>query len=253
MKLLLNAFLVLLTALAFPCSADSPLPSELLTPELSAYLNSDEGKRQWNEVKNSLMEEFEKNRADPALVNYFILLKQHSYEEAFRAIESPAIAGHSQAQTELAYLYMSGLGTIKDLDKAIYWFNIASNKNNLMATSILASIYFLPQFERQDLSKAEPLYRKCALKLRAPCITQIASLYAVENSAYFNLAKSYAWASFGKDLNVPLSDDLISALAPHMNESLYQQAAEEKKGIYSTILGKKRLTSRSRPTASPRP
>ena len=215
--------------------AQDLVPAEFMTPELAAYLATDEGKKFISSAKASALEQQKQNMADPALAKYFELLKQRDESGAFVAVEEQALSGHAQAQTELAYLYQTGTGTKKDIDKAVQWYSSASQQGNLMATSGLASIYYFPQFGRQDVARALPLFRKCALKLRPSCVSAITHLYATQENP--DIPKAFAWASVGTDFSLIGAKEHVAQLRLSMTDDDYAAATDEKRSILSEIIG----------------
>jgi TPR repeat protein len=226
----------LVLVLVAGCAKASPplIPKEFLTPELTAYLETEEGKELVHSFKSSLIEEQNRNMADPVLARYFQLLKQGDNHGAFQAVVAPAHAGHSQAQTELAYLYQTGTGTDKNIDEAIKWYAAASEQGNLMATSGLASIYLYPQFSRQNIDLARPLLKKCAFKLRASCVASMTYLYITQDKP--DISKAFAWASIGADNGLPGSKEYIAQLQPQMTSADYSAAIKDKSAIVSEML-----------------
>jgi len=229
------ASLLLILAAGCAQSAPPPIPKEFLTPEISAFLETDEGRDLVNAFKASLLDEQDRNTADPALVQYYQLLKKGDSLGAFQVVEVQALNGHSQAQTELAYLYLTGTGTEKSIDEAIEWYAAASEQGNLMATSGLASIYLYPQFARQDLDRALPLLNKCAAKLRASCVASMTYFYMTQQNP--DMPKAFAWASIGSDFDLPGSKGLVVQLQPQMTDADFIAASKEKSAIISELLG----------------
>jgi len=212
------------------------LPDEILTPEFEDFLQAEQGERLWADAQRSLREEQEANMQDPALAEYFEQLQLGNDRAAFDSIKGPTHSGHPQAQTELAHLYLTGRGTAKNLDKAVEWYHVASDRGNAMATSSLAAIYLAPEFGRQDLATALGLYKRCALRLRATCLANLSRLYAEDDSPEFDLAKAHAWASIAVAETAPGAEIAMAELAPRMDEESLQAAAEEKRNILRAIL-----------------
>lgn len=74
--------------------------------------------------------------------------------KAFELFKYPAFYGRMNAQENLALSYLHGQGTEKDLDRAIYYFNLAEKQNSIKACNWLAVIYFYKDYNREDLSLA---------------------------------------------------------------------------------------------------
>ena len=212
------------------------VPSEFLTPEVAAFLATPEGKELVSSIKDPLLAEQRRNEADPQLSEFYQRLKRGDGKGAFQAIRTPAEAGNSQAQTELAYLYQSGTGVAQDIDLAIKWYSSAAENGNLQATSNLAAIFLVQQFGRQDLSRALPLFRRCAMKMRASCVSSIAYIYATQDQPDF--PKALAWASIGADFGLPASKQQVAQLQSHLTQEELARVVIEKSAIVVDMMGR---------------
>jgi uncharacterized protein len=56
--------------------------------------------------------------------------QREDYREAFKWFTLAAKQGLDGAQVDLAYLYVTGFGTEKDLEQAVHWYSLAANQGN---------------------------------------------------------------------------------------------------------------------------
>jgi TPR repeat protein len=214
------------------------LPGPLDTSEMREFLRSDAGKKYLGEGVDSLIEEAHRNQDDPALQAFYPLLKSKDYAAARAAVTRPAQAGHSQAQAELASMYLMGQGMPADIDAAITWYEKSAKQGNLQAMSTLGGIYANAQFGRQDLDKSYSWLQACALRLRATCTTNFAAIHLAEGTKFYSPPTAAAWFEIGVDRKAPGAvenrDALVAQLSPEelveakrLRETIVRQIATQ--------------------------
>jgi hypothetical protein len=104
-----------------------------------------------------------------------------------------------------------------------------------MANSNLGAIFLMPQFERQDLPRAEAVLHGCAIKLRASCVSAIAYLHMLPEKQ--DIARAFAWASLGSDLGMPASVSQVGQLQPQMTAAEIEAATREKSALLLEVAG----------------
>jgi hypothetical protein len=172
--------------------------------EVVDYFKTPEGAHVLERAKDLLREESDRNRRDPALVEYYASLKAKDYVSAFRSIQNAAAVEHPVAMGELGFMYSSGYpGVEYDFDKAKLWLERSAERGHVQALSILGFLHLMPKFGRQDVVKAASYYDRCAMQLRLSCFNGMAGTYMVESSPIFNLSNALAWAELGVQLGVP--------------------------------------------------
>lgn len=62
-------------------------------------------------------------------------------DEAYRWLLSAARQGHVEAQTEVALLYMFGIGVEESLEKSVYWYKKAAGNGSYKAIRNLNDLY----------------------------------------------------------------------------------------------------------------
>lgn len=63
------------------------------------------------------------------------------YEQAHDFMLKSAERGDSEAQYDLACLYLNGVGVKQDIDKAFEWYLSSANLGNIRATTQIGSMY----------------------------------------------------------------------------------------------------------------
>ena len=73
---------------------------------------------------------------------------------AFGWFQKAADQGHADGQTNLAFAYMRGVGTIADHEKAIYWYKKAATAGSGAAQLMTGLIYMSGELTEPDLEEA---------------------------------------------------------------------------------------------------
>ena len=78
----------------------------------------------------------------PAQVRLGELLDSSEFDqEAAEWYRKAAEQGDSAGEYRLGHMYVTGEGVEKNFEKALYWFNLAATKNNLLAVRTIAQAY----------------------------------------------------------------------------------------------------------------
>jgi hypothetical protein len=75
----------------------------------------------------------------------FSLCENNQYKEAFPLMQDAAEDGYAQAQGQLGFMYLNGLGVEKDLKKAEYWTQKAADQGISQAQNNLKLFGVLPE------------------------------------------------------------------------------------------------------------
>jgi TPR repeat protein len=99
-----------------------------------------------------------------ALYEYGLLkYTKGDYEKALCCFEQASINGDRKSQYYVGYLNHKGLGTVKNIDDAIYWYLKAIKNNNQDALYELALIY-LNEDDYKDTKKARVYFYKAKMQ-----------------------------------------------------------------------------------------
>lgn len=97
------------------------------------------------------------------------------------------------AQYALGKLYISDLDEFKDIDKALYWFNMADNRGNDLAAYSLGKIYSDEKYGIKDDCKAIEFYEKARAAGNSYATYGAAKLYADKESEVYDPVKALAY------------------------------------------------------------
>lgn len=89
-------------------------------------------------------------------------LKSSFYKKIFKELELAAEQGDSNAQFSLGSCYDYGIGTVKDVEKAFYWYEKASKQNNPKAKCPLGLCYFKGKGTEKNAKHAVTLWMESA-------------------------------------------------------------------------------------------
>ena len=80
--------------------------------------------------------------------------QRQDYREAFKWFQLAAKQGLNGAQVDLAYLYVTGFGTVKDLEQAVHWYSLAAAQGNPNGEYSLGICYLHGEGVEQNLTLA---------------------------------------------------------------------------------------------------
>jgi TPR repeat protein len=103
-------------------------------------------------------------------------------EDVFNLYALAAERGHTAAQVNLAYCFMSGTGTAADSHKAVHWYALAaSTGNSASAQCHLGWCYWTGRGVEADKLKAKSLFEQSVTNGYTPAIYNLAMWYKHEN------------------------------------------------------------------------
>ena len=91
-------------------------------------------------------------------VSYFF----GDYAKAFEKWLPLAEKNYAEAQASIAWLYQSGMGVTKDLNKALHYYQLAAGQSDAVAQNNLGVMYEQGLGVEKNLSVAREWYRKAA-------------------------------------------------------------------------------------------
>jgi TPR repeat protein len=108
--------------------------------------------------------------------------KVGNHQEAFEMYKHATRTGHAMAQASLAYLYETGQGVSRDLDKAMEYYQLAAKQGHAVAQYNLGRIYQNGlthglQVIRPDAQKAEQFLQRAAAQGIVAAYHQLGVLY----------------------------------------------------------------------------
>lgn len=203
--------------------------------EAGGNLSTDDTRKIYDDARQKAEAEQRGYKNDPVLRDYYEHYDRADYDAAFKSVEPVAMAGNSQAQAELASLYLNGRGVPVNINSAIVWLTRSHEQGNLMASSILGDIYYLPNLGHQDFAKAYGYYEECALQMRLACVTPFAMLHVTNGSGHYDPVKAAAWLEIGVDQNAPDAARNRDALVRQLSDDEVEQVKTAKLALLASI------------------
>ena len=108
-------------------------------------------------------------------------LARGEVQGAVRDLEALAARGHARAMLTLGSLYESGRGVLKDLPKAVHWYEHAAQRNNPEAQYRVGLMHAEGRGLRKDVTKMRAWWQRAAQAGHAPAAMSLAHSY--ENTA----------------------------------------------------------------------
>ena len=146
------------------------------------------------------------------------------YELAFKQFKTAAEAGDPQGESNLAALYMQGLGVKLDYSKAIYWLKQAIDKNNKIAYNNLAYLYMSGKGVKKNMSKALRLYKKSAALNYVKAQNQLGFIYYQGRTEQQDFEQAYLYFSLAEQNEDATSASMLSVLSKQMTSQQLKQA-----------------------------
>ena len=115
------------------------------------------------------------------------------FEQAYHIWEPLAEAGKSNAQNNLALLYLRGQGVDKDSLRAAYWFQRAGNKGNIQALTSLGVMYMTGDGVERDYYQAFELFYRAAKAGSSAAQYNLGRMYAEGIGVSLNYYKAMKW------------------------------------------------------------
>jgi|688.fasta_scaffold11509_2 TPR repeat protein len=133
------------------------------------------------------------------------------YEVALAWFEKAAFKGNSEAQYQLANMYLLGTGIPKDYSKALFWYEKASDQHFTRATYELGVMYMNGEGVPRDLKKAANLFEEAASEGHAKAQCNIGIFYNRGMGVERNTKKALYW--LGKAVSQQDEIDIRNAAA----------------------------------------
>jgi TPR repeat protein len=115
------------------------------------------------------------------------------YSKALELWRVSADEGDRQAQFELAWLYMNGLGTAKNVEKAAEYFGKAAEQGQIEAQHKLGQLYLEGQGVPQDDAEAAKWLKAAALQGYGESQLLLGQLYLGSEGFEINLLEADTW------------------------------------------------------------
>ena len=155
------------------------------------------------------------------------------YETAFSEYQELAKAKNAEGEYWLGHMYRLGVGTKKDVKKAVEWMNKAADQGLIEAKRELAEIYIKGDGVLQDFPKAFDLLQAAAHQNDAPAQRDLAMLYA--NG--WGTDKSKVWALVWYDYAAKNKDKKAERARSELLKSMSSEEISEAESLVASIKG----------------
>lgn len=162
------------------------------------------------------------------------------YVKAFSWYGKAAERGNGHAQSQLAYLYLNGLGTVKNLSQAVYWDRLAAEKGVARSQNNLSAAYTRGEGIEKNPTQAFYWYSKAAEQGTTEAQFNLAGSYYLGHGVAKNDELSYVWYScvaHGEDDKLAArAKEMMQKIAPDLKQAgkyaSSQRLAEEYRSKY---------------------
>ena len=120
-----------------------------------------------------------------------------------------AKSGDTRAQTHLGWMYGTGNGVVKNIQKAITWYTIASNNGDKIAQFNLGIIYGNGQGVAKDLNKAVYWYRKSAEQGLRDAQYTMGGFYDKGYGVPVDHKEAVRWYMLAANQNLPIAQNAL--------------------------------------------
>lgn len=145
---------------------------------------------------------------------------------AFQIFKSLAEQGDMEAQHNLAVLYKTGHGTLKDPAKAAKWFRKAADQGLPDAQFNLGKLYDDGEGVERHHEYAALWYRRAAEQGHALAQTNLGVLYAKGDGVPQDMIKAYVWFNLAASQGIGVAFDNREILAEEMTEDMLNRVRE---------------------------
>lgn len=119
-------------------------------------------------------------------------------QRKFESCRTLAEKGEPQAQFDLGYCYMDGIGVEADKEEAFQWFRKSAERGNADGQCMLATCYDFGCGTRRDRSEGVQWYRKAAAQEHTLAQWRLGICYRDARGVSRNLRKAIEWSHKAK-------------------------------------------------------
>jgi TPR repeat protein len=134
------------------------------------------------------------------------------YPKAVALWQTLADEGDSQAQFELAWLYTTGLGTEKNLERAAFYFNKAAESGHAESQHKLGQLFLYGQGVTQSYSEALRWFTAAAEQGQGEAQLLLGQLYLRGEGTDINLPEADKWLHLAAKQGVPGASETLAEL-----------------------------------------
>ncbi len=142
------------------------------------------------------------------------------YQQAAAWYRKAAEQGHTDAQTNLGFLYEMGNGVAQDYKQAVEWYRNAAEQGNAGAQAHLGLLYHEGRGLPQDYKQAVEWYRKAAEQGSAVAQFNLGGLYESGYGVPQDYEEAYFWMNLA---NAEFSDPSVARSRDEVARNLTPQ------------------------------
>ena len=155
-----------------------------------------------------------KLRSSFFLLAIFLLESGLTYAQDFTTTLELANEGNAKAQSTLGAMYLYGVGTSKDEEEALNWFQLAAEKEDLDAYIFLGKMFQEGISVAQDNVESFKWFRLAAGQGDVFSQTSIAYMFANGEGVAIDYFFAYVWASIASARGVEAGRELRDIVIP---------------------------------------
>lgn len=177
-------------------------------------------------------------------LSLWVLLVCSAMANSIPSLEKQAQLNNADAQYQLGLAFETGQGVPKDLTKASYWYQLASNNGHLGATYNYAQALEYGRGVKRNPSRAVLLYTKLAIQGDQSTYGKLAELYSNADVDIPATDQAVLWYSFAAGQSSSFEPAYEQALQRQFNQRQMRQI-EALKEQESTVLSTPNLSTHS--------
>lgn len=116
--------------------------------------------------------------------------------DVFNIMYPMALEGNITAQSNLGMLYNLGRGTVRDYEKAYWWFSEAAEKGSVKGLNNLGVMYLRGDYVKQNTEQAIKLFERTAQAKDTDAMMMLSNIYRLQNQP----EKSLEWLKKAAEL-----------------------------------------------------
>ena len=114
-------------------------------------------------------------------------------DKAFKLYKKAANSNYPVAQHAIGYIYQSGDGVEHDFDKALVWYKKAADRGYAASMTYIGFMYQIGEGVEKDLGKALEWFKKAADRRDANAMNSIGYMYRTGQSVETDVHKALEW------------------------------------------------------------
>ena len=169
------------------------------------------------------------------------------YMAAYQAFKPLAEQGNAKAEHNLAVLYKSGKGVMKNPIKAAHWFEKAAEQGLADAQFSLGHMYDKGEGVARDAGKAVLWYKKAAEQGNPLAQTNLGVMYANGEGVKQDIILGYVWLNLAASQGVSAAFDNVQVLQKEMTPKMRENVRKISRDYFKRYVMPFQVEPKSRP------